>query len=151
MFFHSKQNRYGAAGIEIGEKFSGTFVMPNGIPMSVVTAIEMRIEPGTFIIYRTIVIIRPITATIAVLCDISKLTNPIRVPVSLLTIPAFARPIIVINKPIPTATAFFNPAGIELIIASRIPKNERRIKIKPSAKTAVSANCHVQFIAITTV
>ena len=69
----------------------------------------------------------PIIATKAVLLLILKFTKPIKVPVSVETIPAFARPIIVINKPIPTVTAFFKLAGIDLIIASRTPKRESKI------------------------
>ena len=91
-----------------------------------------------------------ITPTIAVVCSILKFTNPIVVPVPVEQIPAFTRPMIVINKPIPTETAFFKHSGIDLIIASRTPKIERRIKIRPSTKTAVRANCHVHHIPRTT-
>ena len=48
------------------------------------------------------------------------------------------------KRPIPTATAFFIPAGIAVIIFSRIPNKERMMKIRPSIKTAVRANCHEQ-------
>ena len=36
------------------------------------------------------------------------------------------------------------------MIASRTPKTESKIKIKPSTNTAVRANCHVQPICCTT-
>ena len=47
----------------------------------------------------------------------------------------FCNPTNVMNKPIPAPTAYFNSAGIALIIVSRIPVNERRIKITPATKT----------------
>ena len=65
--------------------------------------------------------------------------------------PAFARPMIAMKRPIPTATAFLRLSGIDLMIASRIPQRERRIKIIPSTRTAVKASCQVQPIPLTTV
>ena len=62
-FAHSNLNKYGAAGVANGLKFSGMLVTPNGIPIIVVTATPIRIEPGTFKMYKTIVIINPSTAT----------------------------------------------------------------------------------------
>ncbi len=62
------------------------------------------------------------------------------VPVSLAAIPALLKPIRQMNKPIPTATAFFIDAGIDLIIASLTPKKERTINKRPSRRTAVNAN-----------
>ena len=92
----------------------------------------------------------PITATRAAECWRSKFTKPMSVPVSPLTIPAFARPMIVMKRPIPTETAFLIEFGIDFIIASRIPTIERMIKRTPSSKTAVSASCHEQPMPRTT-
>ena len=146
---HSNWKKYGIDGNEIGLKFSGIVVTPNGIPTTVVKAIPIRIEPGTFITYKIIVITNPIIATSAE--ELLKSTKPIIVPKSDLAIPAFASPIKVINNPIPTATAFRKFAGIDLIIASLTPNNDNTINNKPSNKTAVRANCHEQPIPITTV
>ena len=85
---------------------------------------------------------RPIIATRAVVCFMSKFTKPMIVPVSPDTMPAFARPMRAMKSPIPTATAFFIPAGIALMIFSRIPKMERTMKMIPSIRTAVKASCH---------
>ena len=57
-----------------------------------------------------------------------------------ITTPAASRPNRAINKPIPTEIAFFILTGIESTIASRTLNNVNKIKIKPSNKTAVSAN-----------
>ena len=141
-FAHSNWNNKGADGIETGFQPSGIVVTPKGKPTIVVIIIPRRIEPGTLRTNKTIVIIKPMIATRAV--DTLKFTNPIIVPVAEDVIPAFVKPIKQINKPIPTATAFLNVAGIDLIIASRTPNTERRIKTRPSIKTAVKANCHEQ-------
>ena len=79
-----------------------------------------------------------------------KFTKPMIVPVSEEQIPALTRPIIVIKRPIPTDTAFFMVEGIELMIASRTPNKERRIKTIPSTKTAVNANCQLHPMPRTT-
>ena len=120
------------------------------MPIIVVIITPRRIAPGTFIIKRTTVTISPITATNAEACDIFMFTKPIVVPVSVVQIPAFTRPIIVINNQIPTETAFFIVSGIDFIIASRTPHNESKINIIPSTKTAVNANCQEQPIPNTT-
>ena len=93
---------------------------------------------------------RPMIATTAALFCILKLTKPINVPVSVETTPAFASPMIAMNNPIPTATAFFKLSGIDLMIASRIPQIERIMNKIPSSNTAVNANCHEQPIPRTT-
>ena len=84
--------------------------------------------------------IRPIIATRAVAWLKSIELKPMIVPFAEVTIPALLSPIRAMKSPIPTATAFFIVPGIELIIASRTPKNESKIKRTPSIKTAVRAN-----------
>ena len=141
----------GFEGSETGLKFSGTTVTPIGIPMIVVAAIPIRIAPGTLHTYKMIVMIRPITARSAEACERLKLLKPMIVPVSLATIPALARPIRQMNKPIPTETAIFRFSGIDLMIASRIPQNERIRNKTPSRRTAVKASCQEHPIPIHTV
>ena len=103
---HSNMKKCGAAGVETGVKFSGIVVTPNGIPMIVVIIIPIKIEPGTLSVYKTIVITSPSMPTIADACSRLKFTNATGVPACPVIIPAFASPIKVMNKPIPTATAF---------------------------------------------
>ena len=83
---------------------------------------------------------RPMIATRAVAWLKSIALKPMIVPFAEVTIPALLSPISAMKSPIPTATAFFIVPGIELIIASRTPKNESKIKRTPSSKTAVRAN-----------
>lgn len=106
MFVKSNLNKYGASGIEKGLKFSGITVTPKGIPMIVVMIIPKSIEPGTLITYKTIVTTNPMIATKAVAFVRLKFTKPIIVPVEDEAIPALARPINAIKRPIPTETAF---------------------------------------------
>ena len=148
---NAKWKRCGSAGVEKGVQSFATLVTPKGIPIIVVRAIAMRIEPGTFRIKSTIVITRPIIATVALALSAVKFTKPTGVPKSVLTIPAFTRPMIVIKRPIPTDTAFLSPVGIDFMIASRTPKSERRIKMIPSTRTAVSAKAAEQPIPAQTV
>jgi len=58
---------------------------------------------------------------------------------------------IVMKRPIPTATAFFIFAGIALMIASRTLKSESMMKRMPSRKTAVRAICQEYPIPMHTV
>ena len=99
----------------------------------------------------TIVMIRPRIATRAVALAMLKFTKPTIVPVSGEQIPALTRPIIVIKRPIPTATAFLRPSGIDLMIASRIPQIESTINRIPSRRTAVKASCQEHPMLKTTV
>ena len=56
-----------------------------------------------------------------------------------MTIPAFFRPMIVINKPIPGVMAVFTASGIDLIIASRSPIAVITMKNTPEMNTTTRA------------
>ena len=107
--------------------------------MIVVKIMPMMIAPFTFKHSKTIVMIRPMIATSAAPFIGTK---PMIVPVSPETMPPPCRPMSVINKPMPTATAFFKFAGIALMSAWRTLKIDKTINKMPSRKTAVSAVCH---------
>ena len=66
----------------------------------------------------------------------AKFPKPTSVASLFTIILAFCNPTNVMNKPIPAPTAYFNSAGMALIIVSRMPVNERRIKIIPATKQA---------------
>ncbi len=57
------------------------------------------------------------------------------------TMPEPCRPIKAIKSPIPAEMAFFKSKGMQFRIASRRLVIVRRMKIRPSRKTAVRANC----------
>ncbi len=132
--------------INVGARLGGieanppNCVTPIGIPMIVVTIIPIRMFPFTLYATRTAVMTRPIRARIAVLLEMFK---PTRVDPLSTMIPAFWRPMNATNIPIPTLIAFLRLAGIELTIASRTLNAVRRIKIIPSQKIAVKANCQL--------
>ena len=56
-----------------------------------------------------------------------------------MTIPAFFRPMIVINKPIPGVMAVFTASGMDLIIASRSPIAVITMKNTPEMNTTTRA------------
>ena len=55
------------------------------------------------------------------------------------TIPAFTKPMIAMNKPIPAEIAFFKSSGIALTIAVRAPVTVSRMKMIPAINTAARA------------
>ena len=57
--------------------------------------------------------------------------------------PAFLSAISVMNRPMPTATAFLIETGIALKIASRTGVTDSARKIRPSTNTASSANAQL--------
>src|SRR5574344_1633750 len=135
---------YDVTAFVIGSRVSGTKA-----PIIVVAIMPMRIEPGTLSTNNMMVITRPMIATIA--APLWMAPKPMIVPVVLERIPPSLKPMMVMNRPIPTATAFFMFAGIALMIASRTLNNERMMKRIPSRKTAVSPICQEYPIPIQTV
>ena len=70
-----------------------------------------------------------------------KSPKPTNVASLLTMIPAFRKPINVMNKPIPAPTAYYNSAGMASMMVSRTPLNERTIKMSPENNTPVNAVC----------
>ena len=133
------------------------------MPSPHVIRIPQRILPLIFLTTKIPVMIIPANARITVIPTLLKEAST---PFALLyastennwsnvepptTICAFCKPTNAIKRPIPTLTADFRFIGIALKIASRTFVRERRMKIIPSANTAVSAYCQVYPIPITTV
>ena len=63
---------------------------------------------------------------------------------SLLTISlAFCRPTKATNRPMPTLTALFRVMGMALKMPSRTLVRDSAMKMMPSTKTAIRANCQL--------
>ena len=127
----------------------GNSITPIGIPIIVVMIIPKNNAPLTFLATNIPVITIPINDKRIVLFLTSP--NASIVAPSPITTPAASSPNRAINKPIPIEIAFFILTGIESTIASRTLNNVNNIKIKPSNKTAVSANSNEYPICNTTV
>ena len=105
----------------------------------------MRMEPFTFLICKIAMIKVPMTANRAQMPAVWKSAvksmTVTRVESEFTTIPAFWKPMKAMNRPIPTDTPLFNCMGMALKIASRTLVRDRRIKTRPSTKTASRAIC----------
>ena len=114
-------------------------VIPIGIPMIVVMRIPTRSPPLMWRIVKNEQITIPMIASKALpLVQSPRTTNV----ASLFTIiPAFCIPMNAMNRPIPAPIAFFMLIGIASTISERMFVRVRIMKMIPSMKTAVSANC----------
>ena len=74
-----------------------------------------------------------------------------RVPGESTTRPPHCSPINATSRPMPTAIACFNDAGITTISRSRRPTVAVRMKMRPALATAPSAICHGTVLATHTV
>ena len=118
------------------------FVMPIGIPISEVTRIPISRLPRTFSTTRADVMKKPMMARMTSGLPRSPRATEVD---SLLTMrPTLRRPMKAMYKPIPTPMAFFMPTGIASTISVRMFVTVNRMKIRPSRKTAVRANCQLR-------
>jgi len=118
-----------------------------GIASMVVIMIPIINEPLMFFATSIDVIIRPITNVKAI---ISRGAIPnTGVPFEIINL-ASAKPIRVINKPIPAATAYLICFGIDFTMSVRTLKMDSRKKITPAQNTAPSAVSTGIFMPITT-
>ena len=115
------------------------FVMPIGIPISVVAMMPISRLPGTFLMTSTLVMMMPMAPNRAEPSVIFPIVT--RVAALAATMPAFFRPMKAIKRPIPAPMARFREAGMASTISERMPVADRMIKMKPSISTAVSAIC----------
>ena len=125
------------------------FVTPSGIPTIVAATIPSRIDPFTFFAWSTPITTRPTNATNAPhtsamfpssLLHCAKSTMLTSVDGLLTTSPAFFKPMIVINRPIPGVIASFTASGMERMIASRRPTAVITMKKIPEINTMTSAS-----------
>ena len=122
------------------------FVTPKGIPAKVAATIPKKIEPFTFLAFKTLITIRPNKATSApqissVFCPFlhcAKSTILTSVDGLLTTIPAFFSPMIVIKSPIPGVIAILIGSGMARMIAWRRPTTVITINNTPDKNTMVS-------------
>ena len=122
-----------------------SFVTPRGIPTAVAATIPQRIDPFTFFVWRTPMTISPIRATRAP--QISCVSTPFlhwakstmltSVDGLLTTSPAFFKPTMVINRPIPGVIAILIGSGMARIIAWRSPTAVITINSTPEINTIV--------------
>ena len=119
---------------------SGVLTTPVTIPTIAVITIVKKIPPLTFFVKKMTAKKIPKIANRTLPCERSP--NVIKVDSLATIIPAPFKPTNVMNKPIPADTAYFNCCGIALIIVSRIPVNDKRIKITPEKNTPVKPVCH---------
>ena len=124
-------------------------VIPIGIPINVVSNIPRSRAPLTFLTSSTAVNTRPMIPNRAGPDVISP--SPSSVTSLFTIIRAFCRPMKEMNRPIPAPMACFKVSGMALTIFSRRLETVSRIKMIPSIKTAVSANCQVYPIVRQTV
>lgn len=131
----------------IGSMLGGTSiaplkcVTPNGIPMKVVMRMPRSKEPGTLRFTRIEHSRVPMIARRT--CGEWRSPKDAIVEGLETIMPALLIPMKAMNKPIPGAMALRKDIGNASTIFSRNPVIDMRMKMMPSIRTAVSANCHV--------
>ncbi len=128
----------------------GAATAPEMTPTRAVTTIPIKTAPLTRRIMSSTVTTKPNRVRRISFCIKSGL-RATKVASDPMMICAFFRPIKAINKPIPAETACFMPAGITLMIVSRMRVAVKSRKITPEMKTAPSAVCHGTPMPCTTV
>ena len=81
----------------------------------------------------------PISASAT--CGVAMSPSATRVEASAAAIPAFCRPMKVMNRPMPVVMPYFKFSGMQFTSVSRNLNAERMMKMMPSTRMAVRAIC----------
>ena len=120
---------------------SPNFVTPIGMPMMVVMTMPMSRAPLTLSASSPPVMKKAMIASTAVGSERSP--RPTRVAGLSTMMPQFLRPMKAMKRPMPALIAFFISEGIAFTMSSRTLVSVRSMKISPSMRMAVRANCQL--------